>query len=52
MSARIIPFPQPTKGSNMEVLKHALVVAAIIAVVVLVNNMAGKPLSNALAPAA
>jgi hypothetical protein len=48
MSATILQFP--SKGEQtMELVKHALIVAAVIAVVMLVNNMTGQKLSTALA---
>jgi hypothetical protein len=47
MPARVVSFP--TESLIMVTLKHALVVAAVIAAVMLVNNMTGNKLGTALA---
>jgi hypothetical protein len=46
--ATVIPFPS-RKENPVELVKHALIVAAVIAAVMLVNNMTGQKLSTALA---
>jgi len=50
--ARILSFPEtdaPTKGSIVRLVQNALIVAAIIGAVMLVNNMTGQKISTALA---
>jgi hypothetical protein len=48
--ATILPFPERKEDfSMMTTLKHAAMVALVIAAVVWADNMAGKPISNALA---
>lgn len=48
MPATVLPF-SPRKETPVELVKHALIVAAVIAAVMLVNNMTGQKLSTALA---
>jgi len=51
--ARLLSFPDtlhaPTKGSVVRLVQNALIVAAIIGAVMLVNNMTGQKISTALA---
>lgn len=52
MSARILEFPSKAERQGVSVVtmfKHALIVAAVIGGVVLVDNMTGRKLSMALA---
>ena len=49
MPATVLPFPRKDPIVNLTLIKQALMVAAVIAGVVLLDNMTGRKLSTALA---
>jgi len=49
VTARILTFPKQEDTPVVTILKNALIVAAIIGGVVLLDNMTGRKISTALA---
>jgi len=49
MPATVLPFPERRSTVNLTLIKQALMVAAVIAGVVWLDNMTGRKLSTALA---